>query len=530
VNRSLRSQLLVGIAATTLVGFATTAITIFFAIRGTLLHEFDGLLAAKARALATLVDQHGDEVTVQFADHPMQEFARKIQPEYYELWDADGSVLMRSRRLESGDLEFTAGSLAAPRFRFTKLPDGRPGRLVGVQFLPAVEGESLEPTAEHRKDEDDRGDQVDFAGRRRVTLVVAKETAEIDRTLARLVWMLLGVSTAAIVAMLAILGWIVKRTLRPLDELAVEIAALDERELSTRFHVSKAPQELSPVVARLNELLARLEEAFQRERVFTADVAHELRTPLAGLRATLEVALGRTRGASEYRRVIENCEIICKDTQRLVSTLLWLARMEAGRADLDRSFVNVSTYVASSWTAFESRARDRGVGVTCAGPLDVLLDTDADMLQVVFSNVFDNAVSYVNEGGVIEIEWSAGQQGLAVVIANTGCDLSEERARKVFDRFWRGDTARAATGSHAGLGLALCHKIVEALGGSIRAKVCDGRFVVTIEFGPGYVEQLSAGEPLRELWTDPKPLEDTNDEPRQPTCVASIECSRQDLR
>ena len=464
MNHSLRRRLLVGIAATTLLGFSVTAVVIHLAIRGTLFRQFDDLLAAKARALATLVEQRGDNVVLSFAERPMQEFARKIRPEYYQLWDESGKTLARSRRLVAKDLEPTLGSLAAPRFQSTTLPDGRPGRLVGMQFLPAVNGETLEGTAGDRGEEpEDARERVDFQGRRRVILVVATETAGIDHTLGRLATMLLGVSATGIAAMLAVLSWIVKRSLSPLDDLAAQIATLDERDLTARIHVSRSPQELTPVVARLNDLVARLGDAFQRERIFSANVAHELRTPLAGLRTMLDVVLGRSRAANEYRRVLEDCQGICEDTHQLVDTLLTLARIDAGSAVVERSLVNVREEIAKSWSAFEQRARDREVTFWFDGPSETLLYVDAGMFRVVLANLFDNAIEYSNCGAKVECQWATSQSGCSLEVANSGCMLNDQQSRLVFDRFWRADAARAATGMHAGLGLSLCKRIIETL-------------------------------------------------------------------
>jgi len=495
MNHSLRRRLLAGIAATTMLGLSVTAVVIYIAIRGTLFRQFDDLLAAKARALATLVEQRGVVVVVSFADRPMQEFARKIRPEFYQLWDESETVLARSRRLDGKDLKPTLGSLVAPRFQSTTLPDGRPGRLVGMQFLPAMNGETLERAAGDQGEEpEDARDQVDFQGRRRVILVVAKETAEIDNALGRLAGMLVGVSATAIAAMLAVLSWIVKRSLLPLDDLAAQIATLDERDLTARIHVARSPQELAPVVARLNDLVARLEDAFQRERIFSANVAHELRTPLAGLRTMLDVVLGRSRATNEYRRVLEDCQGICQDTHQLVDTLLTLARIDAGRAVVERSFVAVGDEVDKSWSAFEKRAREKELTITFDGSSETLLYADAGMFRVVLANLFDNALEYSNRGARVECRWKTSESGWLLEVANSGCILSHQQSRLVFDRFWRADAARSATGLHAGLGLSLCKKIIETLTGSIDATVRNECFVVTIQFSAEFIESSASHE------------------------------------
>jgi len=499
MNKSLRSRLLLGIGATTLIGFAVAAGLIFVVLRASLLREFDALLASKVRALVTLIKQRGEELEIEFADHPMQEFARKVRPEYYEVWDEDGTAVARSRRLGSVHLRRGLGSLAAPGFQFTDLPDGRPGRLAAVQFLPAVEGENLEnePEDEEHDTDHDNLDRVDFTNRRRVTLVVARETAVIDRALVRLRSLLLGVSTSVVVTTLGMLVWLLKRSLRPLDELAAQLANLDERELAFRFHVSDMPLELGPMITRLNELLGRLDAAFQRERVFTADVAHELRTPLAGLKSTLEVALSRDRTSAEYAQRLRVCQEICGDTQRLVETLLSLARMEREPATLDRARVDVAAFVVSSWKAYAKRANERLLNVSFCGPAGIFLETDPAQFRIVLANLFDNAVEYTAAAGSVEVDWSATGNRFRMTVANSGCELSEEQLRQVFDRFWRADAARAATGAHAGLGLSLCQKIIELLGGSIDAVNRNGSFVVSIDFGKEFFERSADDDSTR---------------------------------
>ncbi len=463
---------------------------IFVLLRAGQLNKFDALLAAKSRALATLVEQDGNVFEIEFSEYAMPEFTRQTTPEYYQLWNEDGKVLARSRRLGPHNLRKKFGSLASPEYSFTTLPDGRPGRIVGVRFLPDSPGEEIQsPTANADGEDDDDRDLVDDSRRRHVTLVVARGTEEIDRFLVRLGWVLLVVAALTTTSILAVLACLVKRSLHSLNQLAAQIAVLDEQQLTGRVHVDGAPAELSPVIGHLNDLLVRLKEAFQRERVFAADVAHELRTPLAGLRTTLEVGLSRDRDGNDYRETLQDCQAICLDTQRLVETLLSLARIEAGRDTVDLAYVDVGLLMSRAWQVHEEHVRSRtGRANVLHGKSGVLLATDPDKLHVVISNLFQNAVDYTDDLSSITASWHIDVTGLQLSVANTGCDLDQQQIRHVFERFWRADAARATTGAHAGLGLALCHRTMHLLGGSIEAETNNGRFIVTIRFGPQYVE------------------------------------------
>ncbi|MCA9121894.1 MAG: sensor histidine kinase N-terminal domain-containing protein [Planctomycetaceae bacterium] len=479
---SLRSRLLLGIGTTVVAGFAAAVVAIFLAMRASLVREFDLHLAAQTHALATLIKQEGDRIEIPFVDRPLPEFARKVRPEYYQVWADDGNVLARSRRLERGNLTRTNGSLAAPGFRYDDLPDGRRGRLAAVEFFPVVDGERLDDP--HTKSgidfDDDNVDRVNFSDRRRVTLVVARDTSEIDQAISELAWTLFAISTIVTLTVLGVVSWLLTRSLQPLRVLAKQISNLDASDLNQRFELSDLPDELVPVVARLNELLSRLEESFWRERALTADVAHELRTPLAGLRTTLEVTLCRSRSPKEYAKTLRTCETICIETQRVVESLLSLARADSGTIPLENSNVDVPVFVTELWESYNDRANERFVTASFDGPLTLCIQTDADKLRVVLSNLFDNAVDYTNQGGNISVGWRRDGHGVRFTVANTGCELDKDQLSKVFNRFWRADVARAATGTHVGVGLALCRRIIEMLGGSIEAVNRDGMFVTSL--------------------------------------------------
>ncbi len=508
MKRSLRTQLLWGITATTVLVFSSAAVTTFVLIRGSLRTEFDGLLGAKARALATLFEQTDEGLEIEFQDHRLQEFARKVRPEYYQVWDDAGTVLARSRWLGGTDLVRIAGSLHAPQYQAATLPDGRPGRLAGIRFVPPREGERLAEDPAGDDDDDDEvedDDVIPIAGTQpaSVTLVVARETSGLDQTLARLGWLLFCVSSVAVLMTLAILIWLVKSSLRPLGDVAAQIAAIDERGLTSRLVLDNEVAELQPVVLRLNELMQRLEEAFQRERTFTADVAHELRTPLTGLRSTLEVALSRPRGEADYRESLAVCREICHDMQRLVEALLSLARIEAGKDSVDRRYIDLGLLIEKAWLPFADRAARRDLSFDVRGASSIFLFTDADKFRVVLTNLFDNAVVYSDEGGSIDLQWSLVDRGLTLSVSNTGGHLNEEELQRAFDRFWRADAARAATGIHAGLGLALCRKIVGLLGGQISAHSDGEHFTVVLEFGEAYVERGTPSEDAAEISASP---------------------------
>jgi two-component system, OmpR family, heavy metal sensor histidine kinase CusS len=272
---------------------------------------------------------------------------------------------------------------------------------------------------------------------------------------------------------MALLLAVIRYALSPVQALATAIAAIGEDDLDVRLDRRAAPTELAPVVDRLNDLLARLGSAFTRERELTAEVAHELRTPLAGLRATIEVTLGREREATRYRAALTDCLAICTQAERVVEAMLALARLEAEGVTARASEVDLAELVREVLIPFAPRASERQL--TIETELAPFMRCDRDKFQVVLQNLIDNAISYADASGILWI--SATATRLRVI--NTGCTLTSEELAHVFERFWRGDRARSS-GAHAGLGLALCKKLVQVMGGTIAAEVNDGRFIATV--------------------------------------------------
>lgn len=488
MNRSLRRRLLLGIGLATTIVFAVGMGAVYQQTRNRSLREFDETLASKARALAVLTEQTAKGIEIDFAEQPLHEFARKIRPEYYQVRDESGQTLARSRRLDSSDLPIGIGSLNAPEARALTLPDGRSGRMVSVLFRPHKDGDTLPFAKPGEVLEDSDDDDAVVADSPRVSLVVAAGTDVLEAGLADEARSLLLVAVASVLVLLVAIGAFVSRSLRPVNDLAQQIAAIDEKSLDESVSPHGIPTEILPVVTKLNELMSRLRDAFQRERTLSSNVAHELRTPIAGLRSTLEVTLRRNRDVHEYRESIADCVTICDGTQRMVETLLSLSRIEAGQSTLDEELGDPSLLLTTSWKTFGRLAVERDLDVSWALTDDVLLRTDANKLRLVLVNLLDNAVCYTTRGGEIRITSTDTSSGYSISIANSGCELSPADQEKVFHRFWRADSARAATGTHAGLGMSLCRHICELLEISLTVSIEQGVFAVTLGFPPDQVE------------------------------------------
>jgi len=468
VTGSLKSRLLLLTVAGMALVLAVFALAMDAAVGRSLTSGFDAELAATARTLAAEVDQEGSTIKVTFDEAQMDlaAFKRPKRPEYYQLWSEEGTVVARSPSLGPADLPRGAASPDAPGFDPVVLPDGRRGRAVTLVFLPKVEqGEGKgQPTAPLQP----------------VTLVVARGTRDINNKQESFRWLLAGAAAGTILLTLLVAALVVRQGLRPLDRLAAEIAAIREDRLDTTIPVEGMPREIAPIAQRLNDLLHRLKDAFRRERAFTADAAHELRTPLAGIRATLEVALSRVRKPEEYQNAVRESVAIVDHMQAMVSNLLMLARLEGGQVPLRPEPVPLRQEIERLWRPLAGQADARGIRFAADVPAGLAAAADRELLALAFSNLLANAAEYTDDGGRIDLSGRGADGKAELVFSNTGCRLSAEQARHVFERFWRGDTARAA-GVHCGLGLALVERAVAVLGGEVSVTVTpDGVFTVRL--------------------------------------------------
>ena len=474
---SLRKTLILGTTIGTVAVLLAIGFLLYVLVRAGLVEQFDHSLIDKARLLASTIELEEGEVDLQFDEFDMHEFQKQDRPGYMQLWYADGSVLFRSKSLDNDNLEQSAGSAESPAYYWLKLPDGRNGRAVGIAFAPKIEHGWQDDEDDLRKDWKDRT--------ARITLVLARGTTLIDQTLARFEMIILLAGTIAIVVSGAVLWFVIRRSLRPLGQLAAEISRLDEEDLSTKVGAGCSVQELQPVKERLNELLGRLETAFARERSFSSDVAHELRTPLSGLRSTMEVILLKQRNPDEYREALRDNLQITEDMQAMVENLLTLARLEAGQVDISTEPVDLNELLRNAWEPAVESAQARNLKIQWTLGPESVISTDRSLLGLAIRNILENAAAYADDGGLIEVQTGREEGRMNVRIANTGSNLSQEKAEEAFERFWRDDAARSAAGVHCGLGLSLVRKIVAALGGSVSVRSSvGGSFDITVSM-PG---------------------------------------------
>jgi heavy metal sensor kinase len=276
---------------------------------------------------------------------------------------------------------------------------------------------------------------------------------------------------------LASLGglWLAHRALAPIDGITRRVQRLNAADLDQRLNLDLPDDEVGRLARTFDNMLARLDEAFHRQRQFTADAAHELRTPLAIMKGDIEVTLLRPRRGPEYRRALAGLAEEVDGLTRLVEDLLLLARSDTGQPLLHLEPVDLVDLLAVVADQMRLLAEPRGLSVTLECPEILPITGDPDKLLRLFRNLMDNAITYTPPGGRITLRARAEPAGRVLVeVADTGPGISAEHQPHIFERFYRADASRSRASGGAGLGLAIARWIAEAHGGQIAVESALG--------------------------------------------------------
>ncbi|TAL77027.1 MAG: HAMP domain-containing protein [Beijerinckiaceae bacterium] len=279
--------------------------------------------------------------------------------------------------------------------------------------------------------------------------------------------------------------WISARGLAPLRRIADAAKAVTPLRLAERISMAPPwPRELADLVTVFNAMLARLEEAFGRLSRFSADLAHELRTPLGNLIGEIEVSLRRPRTADEYRATLESGLEECHRISALIENLLFLARAEHAEVTLHRERVDVRTICDQAIARLTATANVRDVRVCPEGDADV--KADSVLLSQAVTNLLSNAIRHSPDGTAVRIRVHKAEDGAAsIAVHNGGAPIAPEHLPHLFDRFYRIDPARShGAGQGTGLGLSIVQSIMVLHGGSVTIESAGGTGTTVTLFFP----------------------------------------------
>lgn len=306
----------------------------------------------------------------------------------------------------------------------------------------------------------------------------------------RAVW----VSIACAIAVAVLVSIVIARSgMRPLRLLSAQMDEISSNRLSQRLATDDIPVELLGFANAFNAMLARLDASFARLSEFSADIAHELRTPVSNLLTQTQVMLSRPRSVEEYRDVLASNAEELERLSRMVSDMLFLAKTDNAPGLTHPEFVDLAKEVGELFEFYEALAVENSVELRLNGALS--LRADRTMLRRVLNNLLSNAIRYTSAGGTVAVSLETAGNRALIRVSNPGMPIPQAVRERLFERFYRADAARSRDTEGAGLGLAIVKAIAEAHGGGVTVDSKDGRntFTVWLPFSQDHVNRGQCG-------------------------------------
>ena len=435
-----------------LVFFASASL--YFLLVKELEKSTDLFLADKVHVLRTMLRERPDDWDGLREEIELESAARRYQQFYIRLLDERNVPLLITPGMED--------QLGLPRLT-TQTKDrqeraervkGREGRLFVVTSAAVAVGTS---------------GQTDLV---QIAVDISQQEALLARYRDRFWVILLGT-----LAIFPLVGYqIARRGIRPVGEVARTARHISSTNLHERIHAEGYPSELASLATTFNKMLDGLEESFDRISKFSADIAHDLRTPVNNIRGEAEVALARARTVDEYREVLGSCLEEAVRLSDLIGDLLFLARAESPLAHLHRETINVGELLSGIREYYEAPAAERGVSLSTAVPHEpVIAHLDRTLLQRAVGNLVSNALAHTPPGKSVVLGASVEPSLVRIEVSDTGVGIPAEALPRVFDRFFRVDKSRSQASGGTGLGLAIVQSITLLHGGNVEIASKVGR-------------------------------------------------------
>ena len=424
---------------------------VYFQVQRDLLAQVDAALELAAAQAVTVID--GDEVNLAFEN-------TEDKPASIERLDNYAIYLLDEQRA-------ILDSLGAA----TSLPPGPP--LPG-SYTYSVGGERRRVYTEAYL-----VPEREFSG----WIQVVQSLASLDQSLARLAAQI-GIGIPLALTLAGLSGfYLAAYALRPIDRITRTAQSIDATDLAQRIDYGGPADEVGRLASTFDRMLDRLESAFDRQRRFTGDAAHELRTPLAALKARINVVRRQRRQPIEYEEALDDIEGQVERLTRLTRELLFLARLDEGRQRTEQEPIDLGEFISTLLDQIAPVAAQKSITVSHDFSSDITVNGDVDMLIRLFLNLLDNAVTYTPSGGQIDVSTSSEDNMAVIAIRDSGPGIPPEHLSRVFERFYRVETDRSRSGdsrSGTGLGLAIAHEIVQVHGGALimESAVAEGTTLV----------------------------------------------------
>jgi two-component system heavy metal sensor histidine kinase CusS len=392
----------------------------------------------------------------------------KNRPLLFEtMLGAEEDVLLFRRPGEAPFIDVNPGNIAVPALRAgaedrppalsdirqTLLPNGVPVHWAIATVKAREDGSEVEVIAAHPMTQ-----EVRMLAEYRNRIVLAT---------------LIGMAAATLLA-----SYVLRRAFRPVREIATRAAQISPTSLSVRLDSEAAPVELRQLTHAFNAMLDRLADGYQRLSQFSADLAHEIRTPVGALIGQTQVTLAKPRETDEYQQLLESNLEELNRLSNIAENILFLAHADHAALSIDREPVDLRAELVRIADYFEGPADERGMRFTVEA--QGVASVNPMLCRRAINNLVVNAVRYGAGDTVVRLSGTQDEQGATVVVENDGAPIPGEQLDRLFDRFYRADAARSAFTESSGLGLAIVKAIMHLHGGTARV-VCPVPGVVRFE-------------------------------------------------
>lgn len=475
IRARLMATLMAGLAVVLALGFAA----VYWIARSSLTRQLDAALEARARTISSLVVLEPGRLLFSSEDGP----AQVLSQTYFELHTMAGEFLKRSENLAGYQLPMPKSITEQPTYRDIDLPGEVQGRAVWIAFKPRVdwdEYESLELGLDGVDEEDGEEAMATGGPMEPETLVVVAvmERGRVDRALTAILGALVAVGCVVSATAGLLVAFGVRWGLVPLDRLSRGLRDVEASTISRRFDGAGAPRELEPIYRELNRMLDRVQRTIERERLFASAAAHELRTPLAELRASAEVAV-RWPDSDRAVAALNEALAIGSEMERLVGSLLLLSQANGAAIESRCEAVQIGVIVRRCLDSLAGLIEEKRLEVAVNVDESGTVRAPRDAVEIIVRNLIDNAVQYTPIGGEIAVS-GGGADGLPLLIVRNGpVELTGDDLPHLFEPFWRSQNSRTDR-DHAGLGLAVIHQIARVIGLRIEAELADDRLSMQV--------------------------------------------------
>lgn len=434
----------------------------YYEIKKIVLHSVDHTLHSKMQIITGLLHEEHGIVELELSEIISGEYSIPRSGHYYKVI-MDGKVLSASPSLVDDNYDLTAGTL--------EYQDKKTGERIFTSTGP--DGGSIRVLQHDLK----------FLGRN-FSLFVAESLSDSLEMIAVFKRFLFTIIPAGVIVLSLVGLWIARQSLKPISIFSSRIENITHKNLNERIDTKNEAMELAVLAYSFNEMLDRIQKAFEAEKRLIADASHELKTPVSVIKTYCDVILQKERTKEELLETLTIIKTISENMGKIINDLLSIARLDSGILSPENfKDISLNECIRQAVELTAPVAEAKSVSIRTYLEDDIDISGDRDKLTEAFLNIIENAVNYNRPSGVVEIATIKKDNSVDISIKDTGIGIKEDDLERIFERFYRADTTRNINGT--GLGLSITKAIAEAHGGEIKVESEFGRgscFTITLPF------------------------------------------------